>query len=200
VPAGILSAVKRNSVFDYAAMTTALLGMSLPVFFSGILLMYVFAVTLKVLPVSGYGGAFFTLEGFRHLLLPAVVLSFTLMPSTSRITRASLLEVIREDYIRTARAKGVAEWGVVLVHALRNALIPIVTHIGNQVARVFAGAVLTETVFAWPGVGRLAVSAIFRRDEPLVFGCVLLLSSVYALVNLGVDLFYSTLNPQIRYK
>ncbi|MCP4396489.1 MAG: ABC transporter permease [bacterium] len=200
LPAGIISAVKRNSIFDYVSMTTALLGMSLPVFFTGILLMYVFAVNLKVLPVSGYGGAFFTLEGFKHLIMPACVLSFTLMPSTTRITRASMLEVIREDYIRTARAKGLRERTVILAHALRNALIPISTHIGNQVARLFAGAVLTETVFAWPGVGRLAVSAIFRRDEPLVFGCVLFLSSVYVVVNLGVDIFYSVLNPQIRYR
>ena len=200
LPAGIISAVKRNSIFDYASMTAALLGMSLPVFFSGILLIYIFAVNLKMLPVSGYGGAVLTLEGLRHLIMPAVVLSFTLMPSTTRITRASMLEVIREDYIRTARAKGLMERTVILSHALRNALIPIVTQIGNQVARLFAGAVLTETVFAWPGVGRLAVSAIFRRDEPLVFGCVLFLSSVYVIVNLGVDLFYSVLNPQIRYK
>ena len=200
IPAGIVSAVKRNSIFDYASMTAALMGMSLPVFFSGILLIYIFAVNLKVLPVSGYGGAFLTLDGLKHLILPALVLSLTLMPSTTRITRASMLEVIREDYIRTARAKGLRERTVILAHALRNALIPIVTHLGNQIARLFAGAVLTETVFAWPGVGRLAVSAIFRRDEPLVFGCVLFLSSVYVIVNLGVDLFYSVLNPQIRYK
>ncbi|PIE32477.1 peptide ABC transporter [candidate division KSB3 bacterium] len=200
IPAGIISAVKRNSFFDYASMTTALLGMSLPVFFTGILMIYLFAVTLKILPVSGYGGDLFTLEGLKHILMPALVLSFTLMPSTTRITRSSMLEVIREDYIRTARAKGVKERSVILVHALHNALIPITTNIGNQLARLFAGAVLTETVFAWPGVGRLAVSAIFRRDEPLVFGCVLLLSGVYVIVNLGVDLFYSVLNPQIRYE
>lgn len=200
VPAGIVSAVKRNSFFDYASMMTALFGISIPVFFSGILLIYFFAVQLKVLPASGYGGSIFTIEGWRHLILPAFVLSFTLMASTTRITRSAMLDVIREDYIRTARAKGVRERTVIMVHAFRNALMPITTNIGNQIARLFAGAVLTETVFAWPGVGRLAVNAIFRRDEPLVFGAVLILSIIYVLVNLLVDLFYAVINPQIRYE
>lgn len=129
-----------------------------------------------------------------------VTLSFTLMASTTRITRSSMLEVIKADYIRTARAKGAGEYSVILVHALSNALVPITTNIGNQLARLFAGAVLTETVFAWPGGGRLAVNAIFRRDEPLVFGCVLVLSVIYVGVNLLVDLSYALLNPQIRYE
>lgn len=200
IPAGIISAVKRNSVFDYASMVTALFGMSIPVFFTGILMIYFFAVKLRWLPVSGYGGHFWTLDGLRHLLMPSLVLSFTMMASTTRITRSSMLEVIREDYIRTARAKGVKERSVVLVHALKNAMVPITTNIGNQLARLFAGAVLTETVFAWPGVGRLAVNAIFRRDEPLVFGAVLILSAIYVLVNLLVDLLYAVMNPQVRYE
>ena len=200
LPAGIISAVKRNSVFDYASMVTALFGMSIPVFFTGILMIYFFGVKLRWLPVSGYGGHFWTIDGLRHLLMPSLVLSFTLMASTTRITRSSMLEVIREDYIRTARAKGVKERSVVLVHALKNAMVPITTNIGNQVARLFAGAVLTETVFAWPGVGRLAVNAIFRRDEPLVFGAVLILSAIYVLVNLLVDLLYAVMNPQVRYE
>ncbi len=200
IPAGIVSAVKRNSFFDYASMTTALFGMSIPVFFTGILLIYLFAVEWKVLPASGYGGGIFTIDGLKHLIMPAVVLSFTLMASTTRITRSAMLEVIREDYIRTARAKGVRERAVIATHALQNAMIPITTNIGNQVARLFAGAVLTETVFAWPGVGRLAVNAIFRRDEPLVFGCVLLLSLIYVLVNLAVDLLYAAINPRISYE
>jgi len=200
IPAGIISAVKRNSFFDYASMTTALFGMSIPVFFTGILMIYFFAVTFRVLPASGYGGSFYTLEGLRHLIMPALVLSFTMMASTTRITRSSMLDVIQEDYIRTARAKGVKEHTVVLVHCLRNSLVPITTNIGNQLARLFAGAVLTETVFAWPGVGRLAVNAIFRRDEPLVFGCVLMLSFIYVMVNLLVDLIYAVINPQIRYE
>jgi len=200
IPAGIISAVKRNSFFDYASMTTALFGISIPVFFTGILMIYLFAVKLRLLPASGYGGSMFTMDGMRHLIMPAFVLSLTLMASTTRITRASMLDVIKEDYIRTARAKGVREFSVVMVHAFKNALMPVTTNLGNQIARLFAGAVLTETVFAWPGVGRLAVNAIFRRDEPLVFGCVLILSFIYVVVNLLVDLFYGIINPQIRYE
>jgi peptide/nickel transport system permease protein len=199
IPVGIISAVKRNTWFDYCSMTFAMLGVSIPVFFTGILLMYVFAVHLKVLPVSGYGGHFWTVEGFRHMILPALSLSFVLMASTTRLTRSAMLEVIHQDYIRTARAKGVSERAVVLKHAFRNALIPITTNIGNQIARLFAGAVLTETVFAWPGIGRLAVNAIFRRDEPMVFGCVLLMAIVYVVINLLVDLVYALMNPQIQY-
>ncbi|MCG8099537.1 MAG: ABC transporter permease, partial [Candidatus Thiodiazotropha taylori] len=176
------------------------LGISLPVFFSGILLIYIFGVWLHVLPVSGYGGHIWTLEGFRHIIMPALVISFVLMASTTRLTRSSMLEVLQMDYIRTARAKGVGSRAVVLNHGLRNALIPIVTNVGNQFARVFAGAILTETVFAWPGVGRLAVNAIYRRDEPLVMGAVLILSFIFILTNLIVDLTYGWLNPQVRYE
>lgn len=200
IPAGIISAVKRNSWFDYLTMSFAMFGVSIPVFYTGILLIYLFAVTLKILPASGYGGHFWTVEGFRHLLLPALSLSFVLMASTTRLTRSAMLEVVNQDYIRTARAKGVGEKMVILYHAFRNALIPIATNIGNQIARLFAGAVLTETVFAWPGVGRLAVNAIFRRDEPMVFGCVLLMAVVYVVINLLVDLIYGFLNPQIQYE
>ncbi|MBF0200746.1 MAG: ABC transporter permease [Desulfamplus sp.] len=200
IPAGIISAVKRNSFFDYASMTTALFGISIPVFFTGILLIFLFAVKLRLLPASGYGGSMFTLEGIRHLIMPAFVLSFTLMASTTRITRSSMLDVLKEDYVRTARAKGVRESKVIWKHAFKNALMPITTNVGNQIARLFAGAVLTETVFAWPGVGRLAVNAIFRRDEPLVFGCVLILSVIYVVVNLMVDLFYGAINPRVRYE
>jgi peptide/nickel transport system permease protein len=200
IPAGIISAIKRNSFFDYASMTTALFGISIPVFFTGILMIYFFAVQLRILPASGYGGPFYTIEGIRHLIMPALVLSFTLMASTTRITRSAMLDVVSEDYIRTARAKGAKERTVILIHAFRNALMPITTNVGNQVARLFAGAVLTETVFAWPGVGRLAVNAIFRRDEPLVFGAVLILSVIYVVVNLLVDLVYGFINPQVRYE
>ena len=200
VPAGIISAVKRNSWFDYLSMGTAMFGVSIPVFYTGILLIYLFAVTLHWLPASGYGGHMWTVEGLRYMVMPAFSLSLVLMASTTRLTRSAMLEVITQDYIRTARAKGVSEKAVVLSHALRNALIPIVTNIGNQVARMFAGAVLTETVFAWPGVGRLAVNAIFRRDEPLVFGCVLMMSIVYVVINLLVDIVYGLLNPQISYE
>ncbi len=181
-------------------MVTALFGISIPVFFTGILGIYFFAVKWQVLPASGYGGSPLTVEGLRHIIMPAFVLSFTLMASTTRITRSTMLDVIQADYIRTARAKGVKERYVIWSHAFRNALMPITTNVGNQIARLFAGAILTETVFAWPGVGRLAVNAIFRRDEPLVFGAVLILSIIYVLVNLLVDLFYAVINPQIRYE
>ena len=200
IPAGVISAVRRNSFFDYASMITAPFGISIPVFFTGILGIYFFAVKWQLLPVSGYGGSPLTVEGLRHIIMPAFVLSFTLMASTTRITRSTMLDVVRADYIRTARAKGVKERHVIWSHAFRNALMPITTNVGNQVARLFAGAILTETVFAWPGVGRLAVNAIFRRDEPLVFGAVLILSIIYVLVNLLVDLFYAVINPQIRYE
>lgn len=199
IPVGIISAVKRNSWFDYGSMSLAMFGVSIPVFFSGILLIYFFAVYLKVLPASGYGGHFWTIEGLRHMILPALSLSFVLMASTTRLTRSAMLEVIHQDYIRTARAKGASERSVIFYHAFRNALIPITTNIGNQIARLFAGAVLTETVFAWPGIGRLAVNAIFRRDEPMVFGCVLLMAIVYVVINLLVDLVYALMNPQIQY-
>lgn len=200
IPAGVISAVKRNSFFDYASMITALFGISIPVFFTGILGIYFFAVKLQWLPASGYGGSPLTVEGMRHIIMPAFVLSFTLMASTTRITRSTMLDVIQQDYVRTARAKGVKERSVIWSHAFRNALMPITTNVGNQIARLFAGAILTETVFAWPGVGRLAVNAIFRRDEPLVFGAVLILSIIYVVVNLLVDLFYAVINPQIRYE
>lgn len=200
IPAGVISAVRRNSFFDYASMIIALFGISIPVFFTGILGIYFFAVKWQLLPVSGYGGSPLTVEGLRHIIMPAFVLSFTLMASTTRITRSTMLDVVRTDYIRTARAKGVKERYVIWSHAFRNALMPITTNVGNQVARLFAGAILTETVFAWPGVGRLAVNAIFRRDEPLVFGAVLILSIIYVLINLLVDLFYAVINPQIRYE
>lgn len=200
LPAGIVSAVKRNSWFDYLSMGIAMFGVSIPVFYTGILLIYLFAVTLQWLPASGYGGHMWTLEGLRYMVMPAFSLSLVLMASTTRLTRSAMLDVITQDYIRTARAKGVSERSIVLKHGLRNALIPIVTNIGNQIARLFAGAVLTETVFAWPGVGRLAVNGIFRRDEPLVFGCVLMMAVVYVLINLLVDLVYGLLNPQIVYE
>ena len=200
IPAGLIAAVRRNTIFDYASMGVALFGVSIPVFFTGILLIYVFAVTLQWLPASGYGGPIWTLQGLRHVVMPAFALSLVLMASTTRLTRSSMLEVLSEDYIRTARAKGAGEFHVVVGHGLRNALIPIVTNIGNQFARLFAGAVLTETVFAWPGAGRLAINAIYRRDEPLVFATVLFLGLTYVVVNVVVDLLYTIINPRISFR
>ena len=199
VPVGIISAVKRNSIFDYLAMSTALLGVSIPVFFTGIILMYVFAVKLSWLPASGFGGHIWTAEGFKHFILPGISLSFVLMSSTTRLTRSAMLDVINQDYMRTAKAKGLSKMKIILTHGLKNAMIPIVTNIGNQIASIFAGAVLTETVFSWPGVGRLAVDAVFRRDEPLVFGAVVMLAGIYVVVNLFVDILYAFIDPQISY-
>lgn len=199
VPAGIISAVKRNSIFDYLVRTFAMFGISIPVFYVGILLILLFSVHLRILPTSGYGGPFWTWEGFRHLILPASSLGFALISSTTRLTRSAMLEVIRQDYVRTARAKGVSEFIIIVSHAFRNAVIPVVTNVGNQLAMVISGAVLTETIFAWPGIGRMIINAVFRRDEPLVFGGIVLLATIYVLVNLFVDLLYSFLNPQITY-
>lgn len=200
IPAGIIAAIRRNTVFDYASMGIALFGVSIPVFFTGILLIYVFAVTLQWLPASGYGGPIWTAAGLRHVIMPAFALSLVLMASTTRLTRSSMLEVMSEDYIRTATAKGASKARVVLGHGLRNAFIPILTNIGNQFARLFAGAVLTETVFAWPGAGRLAINAIFRRDEPLVLATVLFLGLIYVFVNLFIDILYTVINPRISYE
>jgi peptide/nickel transport system permease protein len=199
VPIGIIAAVKKNSVFDYLSMMLATLGISIPVFFTGILLIYIFSVLLNVLPSSGYGGSLLTLEGWRHLILPAFSLSSILIASTSRLTRSSMLEVLQEDYIRTARAKGVKERIITNKHAFKNALIPVITNIGNQLATLFGGAILTETVFAWPGIGRLAVTAVSYRDQPLVFGTILVLSFLYVITNLIIDILYVFINPQISY-
>ncbi len=199
LPLGIISAVKRNSIIDYIAMSSALLGVSIPVFFTGILLMYLFAVKLRILPASGYGGSFFSIEGFKYYILPGISLSFVLMSSTLRLTRSSMLDVLNEDYMRTAKSKGLKGTTIILKHGLPNVLIPIVTNIGNQIATVFAGAILTETVFAWPGIGRLAIDAVARRDEPLVFGAIIFLTALYISVNLIVDIIYVFINPQINY-
>lgn len=199
IPIGIIAAVKKNSVFDYLSMMLATLGISIPVFFTGILLIYIFSVIFNVLPSSGYGGPLWTKEGWAHLILPAFSLSSILIASTSRLTRSSMLEVLQEDFIRTARAKGVKEAVVVNKHAFRNAMIPVITNIGNQLAMLFGGAILTETVFAWPGIGRLAVKAVSYRDQPLVFGTILVLSFLYVVTNLIIDILYVFINPQISY-
>ncbi len=200
LPIGIVAAVKKSTVFDYAGMMLALFGVSIPVFFTGVLLMYLLSVNWHVLPSSGYGGRIWTWEGLQHLILPGIALSTVLMASTSRLTRSAMLEVLQSDYIRTARAKGLRNNAVVLKHGFRNALLPVLTNLGNQLAGLFGGAVLTETVFSWPGVGRLAVDAVFNRDHPLVFGTVLFLSAIYILMNLVVDLLYVVVDPRITYE
>jgi peptide/nickel transport system permease protein len=191
IPAGIVSAVRRNSPVDYVATVVALFGQSLPTFWLGIMLILVFSVQFHLLPSSGRG----TLE---HLILPAVTLGLFTTARITRLTRSGMLEVLNQDYIRTARAKGVSDPPVVWKHALKNAAIPIVTIVGIELGTLLGGSVITETIFAWPGVGRLSVQAIANRDYPVVQAAVFLLATTFVLVNLVVDVVYTYLDPRIR--
>ncbi len=191
IPAGILSAVRRNSLLDYVATVVALFGQSLPTFWLGIMLILLFSVQFHLLPSSGRG----TLP---HLILPAVTLGLFTTARITRLTRSGMLEVLNQDYIRTARAKGVSDSPVVWKHALKNAAIPIVTIVGIELGTLLGGSVITETIFAWPGVGRLSVQAIANRDYPVVQAAVFLLASTFVLVNLLVDVVYTYLDPRIR--
>ena len=192
VTAGIVSAVFPNTILDYIFMTGAMIGVSMPVYWLGLIMIVIFGVYIDILPVGGYGS-------FRYLILPAVTLGSRQAAHIARMTRSSMLEIINNDYIKTARSKGLSEKVVVLKHALRNALIPVVTVIGTQLGYLLAGTVLTEVVFSWPGLGRMAVDAVFRRDFPLIQGTVLFLALVFIIVNLLVDLSYGVLDPRIRY-
>ena len=191
IPAGIISAVRRNTVLDYVSTVVALLGQSMPTFWLGIMLILFFSVQLNVLPSSGRGG-------FVHMVLPAVTLGLFTTARITRLTRSGMLEVLNQDYIRTARAKGVGNPPVVWKHALKNAAIPIVTIVGIELGTLLGGSVITETIFAWPGVGRLSVQAIYNRDYPVVQASVFLLATTFVLVNLIVDLLYTYLDPRIR--
>ena len=190
VSAGVVSALWPNSVFDAVARLASLFGLSMPVFWTGLLLIVVFALWLPWLPVGGVGSP-------SHLVLPAITLALPSVAMVARMTRSSVLDVLREDYVRTARAKGLAERLVVAKHALRNAAIPILTLVGLQAGQLMGGAVLTETVFAWPGLGRLMVKAIFARDYILLQGAVLVFALAFVLINLAVDLAYGALDPRI---
>ena len=200
VPLGVVAAWKAGTWVDRAVMAFAVLGFSVPVFVVGYLLAFVFALELDWLPVQGYtpiaNGIGRWLE---NLILPAIALGCVYIALIARITRATMLEVLQQDYIRTARAKGVGQGGVLFLHALKNASVPIVTVIGIGIALLIGGAVVTESVFAIPGLGRLTVDAILRRDYPVIQGVVLLFSFVYVLVNLMIDLIYTVLDPRIRY-
>ncbi|OGO81411.1 MAG: ABC transporter permease [Clostridiales bacterium GWC2_40_7] len=190
--AGIVCAVRRNGFFDMIVSFFVLLGQSVPVFWLSILLIIVFAVTLTIFPTSGN-------YGLLSLVLPAIALSAYPAATITRLMRSSLLDVMNEDYIRTARAKGVAKWGVVFLHALKNAFIPVLTVIGLEFGVMLGGAVVTETIFAWPGVGRLMIQAVYNRDFPLVQACVLAISFIFVFVNLIVDLSYTLFDPRIKY-
>ena len=190
VLAGVVSAVWPNSFFDGVMRLGSLFGLSMPVFWTGLTLIIFFSLWLPWLPVGGSGS-------LRHLILPAVTLALPSLAMVARMTRSSVLEVLREDYIRTARAKGVREQTVVLKHGLRNACIPIVTLLGLQVGQLLGGAVLTETVFAWPGMGRLIVRAIFARDYILLQGAILVFALAFVLINLIVDISYAMFDPRV---
>jgi ABC-type dipeptide/oligopeptide/nickel transport system permease component len=193
IPLGILAAVFRGTAIDHAAMATALAGISMPNFWLGPLLAILFAVQLGWLPVSGTGSVW-------HLVLPAVTLGAALAAILARMTRASLLEELRELYVLAAQARGLSRGRAILRHAFRNSLIPIVTIIGLQFGAVLTGTIITETIFAWPGVGRLLIQAINFRDYPLVQGCILFISVTYVAMNLITDLTYGFLDPRIRYE
>jgi dipeptide transport system permease protein len=219
IPAGIIAAVRRNSIFDHGVMGVSLTGYSMPIFWWGLLLILLFSVQLGWTPVSGRISVQYFIEpvtGFltidallsgekgafksavSHIILPTIVLGTQPLAIIARMTRSAMLEVLGEDYIRTARAKGLSTIRVVALHALRNALIPVVTVIGLQVGVLFTGAILTETIFSWPGVGKWLIEAISRRDYPVLQGGVLLLGLVVMAVNLLVDVTYGVINPRIR--
>jgi peptide/nickel transport system permease protein len=192
IPVGIISAVKRYSIMDNLSMLVALMGVSMPVFWTGIILILFFAHYLNWFPTSGYGT-------LKHLILPSVTLGMASSAVIARMTRSSMLEVLSQDYIRTAKAKGLRELLIITKHALKNALIPVVTVVGIHVGVLLGGAVVVETVFAWPGVGRLMVTSILARDYALVRAATLLIAAVFVTVNLIVDVLYGFLNPRITY-
>lgn len=195
IPIGVVSAIRQNTVLDYASMLGAVIGVTLPTFYLGLLLILVFAVYLRWIPGTGYVAG-----QWVYLVLPALTLGTRPAALIARQTRASMLEVIRQDYIRTAWAKGLGERAVVIRHGLRNALIPVVTVIGLMLGELLSGVVVVETVFNWPGVGRLYVDALLFRDYPIIRGQVLFWAMVFIAVNLLVDLVYGLINPRIRYE
>jgi peptide/nickel transport system permease protein len=221
VVAGVISATKQYSVADYSVMGLALFGISMPVFWLGIMLMMIFGVFLGWLPIGGridllipYQSitgfmvidSIITLNGaalisvLEHLILPAIALGTIPMAIIARTTRSSMLEVLRQDFIRTERAKGLSERKVIYKHAIRNAMVPVVTVIGLNFGLLLSGAILTETVFSWPGVGRLVVDAVYARDYPLVIGCILIFALVFVIVNLITDILYTYIDPRIHYE
>ena len=224
VPIGVLAAVKRGSIFDHTAISLSLTGYSMPIFWWGMMLIMLVSVHFNLTPVSGrvsdmlflddsnpltgfmlidtliWGEEGDFIDAVQHLILPSMVLGTIPLAVIVRMTRSSMLEVLSEDYIRTARAKGLSRWRIVLVHALRNAMIPVITIVGLQVGSMLAGAILTETVFSWPGIGRWLIESLQRRDYPVVQGGVLIVATLIILVNLVIDMLYGIINPRIRHK
>lgn len=199
IPAGVVAAIRQNRFADYIAMGVALGGISIPNFWLGVMLILVFSQFLGWLPSMGYAPLFTDpWQAFLHLLMPAITLGTAMAASLTRFTRSEVLEELRNDYVRTARAKGLPEFVVVIKHVLKNSMIPTITVIGLQIGGLLEGAVITETVFGWPGIGRLAIQAVFERDYPLVQGIVLFAAVIYVLVNLSVDIIYGYLDPRVR--
>nr|WP_185985398.1 ABC transporter permease [Aureimonas mangrovi] len=199
LPVGILSAVRRGSLFDQIVVGITMIAASIPSFWLGLVLIQTFAVSLGWFPASGYGGPGTPfLERLQHLVLPAVALGIVNSALITRFTRAAMLDVLGEDYVRTARAKGASPARVVLKHALKNALIPIITVIGLSIALLVAGAVVTETVFGLPGVGNLVVQAVLRRDYPVIQGALLVVAAIYVVINFAVDMLYLAVDPRVR--
>ncbi|MEO5324153.1 ABC transporter permease [Mesorhizobium sp. CC13] len=200
LPVGIMSAYRRGSLFDQSVTTLTMLAASIPSFWLGLILIQVFAVRLGWFPVAGYGGpdASF-LTRMSHLVLPATALGVVSSALITRFTRASMLDVLNDDYVRTARSKGMGEFRVVMKHAFKNALIPVLTVVGLTAALLVSGAVVTETVFSLPGVGNLVVSAVLRRDYPVIQGALLVIAAIYVLINFGIDMLYLMIDPRVRY-
>jgi ABC-type dipeptide/oligopeptide/nickel transport system permease component len=196
VPMGIISAYKRHSIWENLATLFVVMGQAMPIFWLGILLIIVFGVNLRWLPVSGYGDA--GIDRVKHLIMPMFVLGIFIAPVTERLVRSGMLEALGQDYVRTARAKGLRERVVLFRHAFRNTMIPVITVLGLQFGQLLGGAVITESVFAWPGVGLLAIESIRGRDFPVVQACVVMLAVLISLVNLSVDLIVGALDPRIR--
>ncbi len=192
IPLGVIAAVKQNTIFDSASMVVSLIGISMPAFWMALMMILLFSLKLGWFPVQGAN------DGFRSYILPAIAIGFMGIASIARTTRSSMLETIRQDYVRTAKSKGLPKVTVIMKHAFTNALIPILTVCGDQIGGLLGGAVLTETVFAWPGLGRLLVQSVTARDTPMILGCVLLLAITVSVVNLITDLLYGFVDPRVR--
>jgi len=193
IPLGILAAIKQNTIIDYLCSTSAVIGVSIPNFWLALILIMVFSLYLDLTPVMGSGG-------IEHIILPSITLGTGMAAVTARLTRSSMLEVIRQDYVRTARGKGLAEKTIIVRHAMKNALIPVITIIGLEMGHLLGGTVIVETIFAWPGIGKLLIDAISQRDLPVIQGCVIFITVMYVFVNLIVDISYSIFDPRIRYE
>ena len=199
IPLGIIAALKQNTWIDKTCMALTLAGVSIPQFWLGLMLMKIFCLQLGIFPFSGMGSSFFSVDGVLHAFLPAFMLGLPQMASISRLTRSEMLEVMRQDYIRTAKAKGLRYKTIVIKHALKNASLPLITVIGTQTGYMLSGSVVIESIFAWPGLGRYSITAIIGNDYPVIQASILLFAIMFLLVNLIVDLTYSAVDPRIKY-